>query len=67
MSEAKTEKLEIGGQTVTIDPQNLKFNEATLSNYIQTEAGYYDNFGAFLALAEKHLQRDEMIAEKLYC
>ena len=66
MSEAKTEKLVVGGQTVTINPENLRFNEATLNQYIQTEAGYYDNFGAFLALAEKHLQRDEMLAEKLY-
>jgi len=66
MSEAKTEKLEIGGNIVTINPENLRFNEATLCQYIQTEAGYYDNFGSYLALAEKHLQREEMLHERLY-
>lgn len=66
MSEAKIEKLEVGDRTVTINPENLRFNEATLNQYIQTEAGHYDNFGACLALAEKLLQREEMLCEKVY-
>ena len=63
---AKVEKLEIGTSSVVIDPTNLTFSEATLSSYIETEAGYYDNFGAYLALAEKNLQIREIEHEKLF-
>jgi|LSQX01.3.fsa_nt_gb hypothetical protein len=63
---AKIEKLEFAGQTVVIDPENLKFDEMTLTRYIQKESGFYDNFGAYLALAEKHLQQKETIFEKVY-
>lgn len=62
----KTEKLDIGTSSVVIDPANLTFSDATLSSYIETEAGYYDNFGAFLALAEKNLQIREIEADKMY-
>ena len=59
------EKLEFAGFVVEIDPENLRFNETTLNQYIQTEAGYYDNFGAFLSLAEKNLQNIELRHEKI--
>lgn len=52
---------------VTIDPENLRFDERTLSEYIQTEGGHYDNFGGYLALAEKNLQNKQTLWEKLYC
>lgn len=64
---AKTEKLEFDKYSVLIDPENLRFDEMTLSNYIQTEGGYYDNFGYYLALAERNLQNKESQYEKLYC
>lgn len=60
------ETLKIAGQDVVIDPKQLEFNETTLSNYIQTEGGYYDNFGAFLALAEKVQQFREMEYDAIY-
>ena len=60
------EKLQIGSSSVVIDPVNLKFSEVTLNVYIETEAGFYDNFGAYLALAEKNLQIKELEHEKLY-
>lgn len=66
MSDDNIEKLNIGERVARIDPQNLKFNEATLNEYIQKEAGYYDNFGSHLAMAEKLLQREEMLHEKMY-
>ena len=62
----RKEKLEFAGMVVEIDPENLRFNEASLSQYIQTEAGYYDNFGAYLCLAEKNLQNLELRHEKLF-
>lgn len=61
---SRKEKLEFAGAVVEIDPENLRFSEASLSQYIQTEAGYYDNFGAYLSLAEKNLQNIELRHEK---
>jgi hypothetical protein len=60
------EKIELGDQSVIIDPELLSFNENTLSNYIETEGSYYDNFGGCLALAERLLQQAELRAEKVY-
>lgn len=62
---ARTEKLEFAGYEVTLNPENLRFDEHTLSQYLQVESGYYDNFGAYLALAEKNLQNKEIVYERL--
>ena len=59
------EVLEIGDRRVSLDPNNLRFDEATLTTYIQREGGYYDNFGAMLAYAERALQRDEIVYERV--
>lgn len=64
---AKVEKLEFDKFSVVINPENLRFDEASLSHYITTEGGYYDNFGYYLALAERNLQNKESAYEKLYC
>jgi hypothetical protein len=64
---SKTEKLKFDKFEIEIDPENLRFDEQTLSAYIQTEGGHYDNIGAYLALAEKNLQNKEVLHEKLYC
>ncbi len=60
------EVLEFESFKVHVDSENLKFDEQSLSNYIQLEGGYYDNFGAFLALAERFMQNREARYEKLY-
>lgn len=62
----KEETLVFAGYSVKLDSENLRFNEATLNHYIQTESGYYDNFGASLARAERNLQNKETLHEKLY-
>lgn len=62
----KREKLEFASYEVVIDPENLRFDDQSLTKYIQTEAGYYDNFGAYLALAERNLQNEEVRHEKLF-
>lgn len=64
---ARKEKLKFDAYEVEIDPENLRFDEQSLSNYIQKESGWYDNFGAYLALSERHLQNKEVAHEKLYC
>jgi len=61
------EKISFDDFSVVIDPENLRFDENTLSKYIQNEGSYYDNFGHYLALAEKNLQNKENQHEKLYC
>lgn len=60
------EKLVFDKFEVTVDAEKLRFDEDSLNNYIQTEAGYYDNFGAFLALAERNLQNKENMHEKIF-
>lgn len=64
---SKVEELNFDLFNVKIDPENLRFDETTLSTYIQKEGGFYDNFGYYLALAEKNLQNKEVRYEKLYC
>lgn len=64
---ANKEKLKFDKYEVVVDPENLRFNEDTLSAYIQKEGGHYDNFGSFLALAERNLQNKESMHEKLFC
>jgi hypothetical protein len=61
------EKLNFDKFEVILEEENLKFNENTLSNYIQKEGSFYDSFGHYLALAEKNLQNKENQYEKIYC
>jgi hypothetical protein len=61
--------IEIGDKQIVLDPENMKFNEVTLSNFLETEAAYYDYFGWALADAEYVMQRleshhDVMFAER---
>jgi hypothetical protein len=46
------DKIKIGSDELDLDAKKLSFNEATLTNYIQQEGGYYNNIGSFLARAE---------------
>jgi hypothetical protein len=62
----KNDTIQIGSDTVHMDPDNLKFNEATLTTYLQKEGGFYNNFGAMLARAEYILQHAELEWEALY-
>lgn len=64
---SRTEKLAFDKYEVEIDPENLRFDEQSLSDYIQKEGGHYDNFGAYLALAERNLQNKQTAHEKLFC
>ena len=64
---AKAETLKFSEYEVTVEPEYLRFDEASLSKYIQDESSWYDNYGAYLALAERHLQNKEVAHEKIYC
>jgi hypothetical protein len=61
------EKIEFDKFSFSIDPENLRFDESTLSKYIQNEGGYYDSFGHYLSLAERNLQNNENLHEKTFC
>lgn len=63
----RKEKLSFDKYEVELDSENLRFDQDSLTIYIQKEASFYDNFGSYLALAEKHLQNKEVFHEKLYC
>lgn len=60
------ELLVVGDDEVLLDPNNLKFSEATLSEYLKKEGGWYDNFGAYLAKSERELQEAESYYDSLY-
>lgn len=60
MSEHEVTIINLGGKEVKLDPKKLNFNEHTLSEYMETEAGWYDYFGARVADAEYLMQRLEL-------
>jgi hypothetical protein len=62
----KREILIVDSEEVELDPAYLNFNESTLSEYIKREGGWYDNFGAYLARAERALQHAETVYDNEY-
>lgn len=58
--------IEVGDDSVHLDPANMLFNETNLTEYLQKEGGYYNNFGEYLARAEFVLQRRETDYDSLY-
>lgn len=58
--------IHVGDQEVVLDPQLMRFNETTLSNFLETEAGWYDYYGQKLADAEYVMHRLESHHEVMY-
>jgi hypothetical protein len=56
----------LGKEEIKLDPTPLRFNEATLSNYLETEGSWYDYFGAKLADAEYFMQKYELEYDVAY-
>lgn len=63
---SKVEKLEFAGFSLEINPENLRFSDMSLTDYIQKEGSLYDYYGACLALAERNLQNKENMYDKIY-
>jgi hypothetical protein len=59
-------KINVGEEEVTLDANRLKFNEITLTDYIEQEAAWFDYFGCKLAECEYLMQRREMEYEAAY-
>lgn len=58
-------KININGEEVDLNEANLKFDETTLSNYLQSEGSFYNHFGGKLAIAEFLQQKAELEVETL--
>jgi hypothetical protein len=58
--------IKVGEEVVDLNENNLKFNETTLTTYLQQEGGFYNNFGGYLAKAEYLLQYRELDHEVAY-
>lgn len=54
--EINTTKVKVAGREVVLDPDNLRFNEATLNQYMEKEGGLYNYFGQCLADAQAQWQ-----------
>ena len=56
----------LGDQEISLDPNNLKFNEQTISEYYQNEGGHYDYYSSKLADADHLLLKRELIYDVIY-
>jgi len=52
------------GQVIDLDTAKLAFSEGTLSEYLETEGGWIDYYGAKLAEAERQYAEMEMEVEQ---
>ena len=66
MSDHEVKIIKVGEKEVRLDPKNLEFNEHTLSEYMEREAGWYDYYGSKLADAEYLMQRAELEHDVTY-
>lgn len=68
MTEPNYDKVsfQVNGEDVILDPVNLKFNEANLSQFLEFEGSWYDHFGRHLANAETELAAAKEVAEVAY-
>jgi len=63
---AAVTKIKIGGQEITLDNSRLAFNEASLNNFMENLALWYDYFSQKLAEAEAILSYKEYEHEILF-
>lgn len=68
MEIAPVEKTEIivNGNKVLLNPDNMKFNESNLSEYLEREYGWVDYFGKQLEFANKEVLLAEIDYDSLY-
>ncbi len=68
MIEAPVEKVtvRVRGKDVHLDPDNMKFNEITLSDYMDREYGWIDYFGKQLEFANNEAKDAEIAYESAY-
>ena len=58
--------IKVGERDVVLDPDNLNFNEASLSKYMESEHVWYDHFGQALSELEAEYQKLEVDYDAVY-
>jgi len=68
MADAPVEKVvvKVNGKDVVLDPDNMKFNEITLSGYMDREYAWVDYLGKQLEFAQKEVLLAEIDCEAIY-
>jgi hypothetical protein len=56
----------VNGTTIVLDPENMKYNENTLGEYMNTEYGWIDYLGKQLEYAQKEVLIANIDAESQY-
>lgn len=55
----------VAGKSICLDPDNMKFNEVTLAEYMTREYSWVDYFGKQLEIANKEMLLAEIDAEAM--
>jgi hypothetical protein len=58
--------IKVNNKDIVLDPENMKFNEFTLSEYMDKEYAWIDYYGKQLELATKELSLAELAYETKY-
>jgi len=59
-------KIEVAGVEIVLDPDNMKYNETNLGDYMSREYGWVDYLGKQLEFAQKELLLAEIDSETIY-
>lgn len=58
--------VEVAGSKITLDPDNMKYNESSLADYMSREYGWIDYLGKQLEFAQKELLLADIDADTIY-
>ena len=59
-------RIEVAGTEIILDPDNMKYNETNLGDYMSREYGWVDYLGKQLEFAQKELLLAEIDSETVY-
>lgn len=59
-------KIKVAGTEIVLDPDNMKYNENNLADYMNKEYGWIDYLGKQLEYAQKELLISEIDADTIY-
>jgi hypothetical protein len=59
-------KVTVQGRAIVLDPNNMKYNENSLGEYMGKEYGWVDYLGKQLEYAQKEVLHAEIESEKIY-
>lgn len=59
-------KIQVAGVDIVLDPENMKYNETNLGEYMNREYGWIDYLGKQLEFAQKELLLAEIDSETIF-